>query len=141
MYKARRAARELALNIIYQIDVAGIPLEDAVQTARENVNAEEEVFAYAETLVRGVAEYREQIDEDIERLSVDWPLDRQPAVDRNVLRMAMYEIAHIESTPQVVVVNEAVEMAKKFSTADSGKFVNGVLAAYLRERETPKEDS
>jgi N utilization substance protein B len=137
MQKARRAARELALNILYQVDVAQIPLEEAIGTARENVSAEPEVFDYAEMLAGGTYEHRVAVDETIERLSVGWTQDRQPAVDRNILRLAIFEITHVESTPPVVVVNEAVELAKKYSTADSGKFVNGVLAAYLRERQTP----
>lgn len=135
MQKARRAARELALNILYQVDVAGIPLNEAIQTANENVNADPEVFEYAEMLARGTWEHRKRIDRDIRRLSVDWPLARQPAVDRNVLRMAMFEISNVESTPPIVVVNEAIELVKKFSTEDSGKFVNGVLAAFLREKD------
>ena len=136
MQKARRAARELALNLLYQVDVARIPLDEVVQTAREQVDAKPEVFDYAEMLARGMRRHRRDIDRDIRRLSVDWPLARQPAVDRNILRLAMFEISHVESTPPVVVVNEAVELAKKFSTADSGKFINGVLATYLREQGT-----
>ena len=139
MQKARRAARELALNLAYQIDVAGFPLEEAVKTARENANVEPESFECAEIIIRGVSEHREEIDADIERLSQDWTLDRQPAVDRNILRMAMFEMSRVEATPNVVVVNEAVELAKKFSTPESGKFVNGVLAAYMREREKSPE--
>lgn len=137
MQKARRASRELALNIIYQVDVAGLTLEEAIDTAREYVQAEPKVFEYAEMLVRGTHEHKVEIDASIQRLSTDWSLDRQPAVDRNILRMAMFEITHVEATPPVVVVNEAVELAKRYSTADSGKFVNGVLAAYLREGDQP----
>ena len=122
------------MNLLYQVDVAGIPLSEAIQTARENVDAEPEVFDYAEVLARGVQKHKKEIDRDIRRLSVDWPPARQPAVDRNILRMAIFEISYVEATPPVVAVNEAVELAKKYSTADSGKFVNGVLAAYLRER-------
>jgi len=135
MQKSRRAARELALNLLYQVDVAGIPLEESIQAARENVQAEPEVFEFAEALARGTRKYRKDVDRDIRRLSRDWPLARQPAVDRNILRMAMFEISHVPETPPVVAVNEAVELAKRFSTEDSGKFVNGVLAAYLREKQ------
>lgn len=137
MQKARRAARELALNIVYQVDAAGLPFDEAVETARENANVERDSFDYARMIVEGIREHRDEIDGHITRLSEDWSLDRQPAVDRNILRMAMFEISYVEATPPVVVVNEAVELAKKYSTADSGKFVNGVLAAFLRERESP----
>lgn len=106
--------------------------------ARENVSSKPEVFDYAETLARGTLRRRRDIDREIKRLSKDWPPDRQPAVDRNILRLAIFEILDIPATPPVVVVNEAVELAKKFSTADSGKFINGVLATYLRERGGPE---
>ena len=135
MQKARRAARELALNLLYQADAGGIHLDDAIQTAREHAGAEEQVFDYAEMLARGAHRRRKEIDRVIRRLSQGWPPARQPAVDRNILRLAMFEISNVEATPAAVVVNEAVELAKKFSTADSGKFVNGVLGAYLRERD------
>jgi len=77
-----------------------------------------------------------EIDAKLAALSPDWPIDRQTAVDRNILRLAAFEIDHVESTPDAVAINEAVEMAKKFSTGESGKFINGVLAAYLRGRAT-----
>lgn len=139
MQKARRAARELALNIVYQVDVAQIPIEEAIQTAREHVTAEPDVFEYAELLAQGTYDNRHEIDASIQQLSIDWPLDRQPAVDRNVLRLAIFEIDHVKSTPYIVVVNEAVEIVKKYSTSDSGKFVNGVLAGYLREKGYQRE--
>jgi len=131
----------LALNIVYQVDVAQIPIEEAIQTAREHVSVEPEVFEFAELLAKGTYDNREEIDANIQRLSIDWPLDRQPAVDRNILRLAIFEIDHIKNTPYIVVVNEAVEIAKKYSTSDSGKFVNGVLAGYLREKGYQREGS
>ncbi len=140
MQKARRAARELALNILYQVDVAGLPMDEAIQTARENVDAAPDVLDYAEELCRGTKQHLKDIDRQITRLSVDWPPARQPAVDRNILRIAIYEMTYSDSTPPVVAINEAVELAKKYSTADSGKFVNGVLAAYLEERTSQKSE-
>lgn len=135
MQTSKRAARELALNILYQVDVTDIPLDEAIKTAEEQVTIDPEVFAHAESLARGVNLIRKDLDKKIRKLSTDWPPARQPAVDRNILRLAMYEISKVESTPVAVAVNEAVEMAKKFSTEDSGKFINGVLAAYLRDLE------
>ncbi|MDH7601586.1 MAG: transcription antitermination factor NusB [Armatimonadota bacterium] len=141
MKTARRAAREIALNVLYQWDSAKIPFEEALETALEHADLsrlgdEQRIQAareYARVLARGVKECLSEIDSHIERLAEDWPLERQPAVDRNILRMAIYEISHVNSVPPVVAIDEAVELAKKYSTADSGKFVNGVLAAYLRE--------
>ena len=151
MKRARRAARELALNIIYQVDVCGMPFDEALETALEftdlsNLSSKDpgkadEVREYARTLVSGIRENRAELDESITQLAQDWPLDRQPSVDRNILRLALYEMKYVDSVPPVVAVDEAVEMAKKFSTEDSGKFVNGVLAGYLRKlNEKPEEN-
>lgn len=143
MKKSRRAARELALNVLYQSDACGVPFEEALETALEFADLgelitrqgdrSEEVRDYARMLTTGVREHVEEIDGHISRLALSWPPDRQPAVDRNILRIAIYEIARVDSVPPVVAVDEAVEMAKKYSTAESGKFINGVLATYLRE--------
>ena len=82
---------------------------------------------FADPLIRGVLEHRAQIDRVIEQHVRNWSLDRMAAVDRNVLRLAAYEMLHREDIPPVVSINEAVDIAKKFSTHDSGKFVNGIL--------------
>ncbi|MEN6358386.1 MAG: transcription antitermination factor NusB [Armatimonadota bacterium] len=150
MKKTRRAARELALNILYQTGSCGMPFEEAIGTAMEFADLSslgtkhpekaEEVRAYADLLARGVREHLSELDSHISRLAQGWPVDRQPAVDRNILRIAIFEIDHVDSVPPIVAVDEAVEMAKKFSTAESGKFVNGVLAAYLREMESKEEE-
>jgi N utilization substance protein B len=151
MKKARRAARELALNVLYQCDSCGVPFDEALETALEFADLSEldakgagksgEARDYARMLVVGVRDRREELDAHIEKLAQGWPLDRQPAVDRNILRLAMYEMKYVESVPPVVAVDEAVELAKKFSTEESGRFVNGVLAGYLREHEKELEDT
>ena len=82
---------------------------------------------FAEPLIRGVIEHRNAIDEQIKHHAKNWELHRMAAVDRNVLRLAIYEMLHREDIPPVVSINEAVDIAKKFSTEDSGKFVNGIL--------------
>lgn len=142
MKKARRAARELALNVLYQWDCARVPFEEALETAmaRADLNSldtkrssrSDEARDYARALAEGTKEHVEELDRYIAELSEGWTSDRQPAVDRNILRLAVFEIRYVDSVPPVVAVDEAVELAKKFSTAESGKFVNGVLAGYLR---------
>lgn len=149
MKKSRRAARELALNVLYQWDSSGVPFEEALETALEFAdltaldgkgNAKsEEAREYARLLATGVREHLRELDEQIAGLAQGWPTDRQPAVDRNILRLAIYEIRFVDSVPPIVAVDEAVELAKKFSTAESGKFVNGVLAGYLREHKDDLE--
>jgi transcription antitermination factor NusB len=141
MTKTRRSARELALNVLFQTDVAKIPFEEALETALDNVSLPDEAQNFARELAEGAFKHHEEADAEISELSAEWPLDRQPAVDRNILRLAVYEIRYIDSIPPVVSVNEAIELAKKYSTADSGKFINGVLAACLRKREQAQEAS
>lgn len=89
--------------------------------------AEMEVRLFAEPLIRGVIAHRDECDEVISRHAKNWDLPRMAAVDRNILRLAIYEMLHREDIPPVVSINEAVDIAKKFSTQDSGKFVNGIL--------------
>jgi len=136
MKNYRRVARELALNILYQADVCRIPLDEAIATAFESVAATRASKQYAEVLVRGTWECRAASDKVVAAMAPEWPPDRQPSVDRNILRMAMYEIDHVDYVPPIVSVDEGVELAKRYSTEDSGKFVNGVLAAYLRSKGT-----
>lgn len=143
---ARRAARELALNIIYQVDATGVPFDEALETALEfsdlsDVHKAEEAREYARLIATGVRSKRSELDEIIAALAQDWSIDRQPAVDRNILRIALYEIKFVDTVPSVVAVDEAVELAKKYSTAESGKFVNGILAGYLREHKEELENN
>ena len=150
MKTARRAARELALNVLYQADASGVPFDEALETALEFVDLSglqskdpakaDEAREYARHLALGAREHKKELDSCIAELSEGWPLDRQPAVDRNILRMAIYEIKYSDSVPPIVAVDEAVELAKKYSTAESGKFVNGVLAGYLRKYNVMTED-
>lgn len=155
MKTARRAARELALNVLYQADAAGVPFDEALATALEFADLSAidtkgsdkglEAREHAELIANGAREHRDELDKIIAELSEGWPLDRQPAVDRNILRLAIFEIKYVDTVPPIVAVDEAVELAKKYSTAESGKFVNGVLAGYLRkfgiETEGKEDDS
>jgi N utilization substance protein B len=88
---------------------------------------EAEVRLFAEPLIRGVIEHREELDVRIRQYAKNWDLQRMAVVDRNVMRLAIYEMFHREDIPPVVSINEAVDIAKKFSTPESGKFVNGIL--------------
>jgi len=124
----RTRARERALQALYQIDVASTDLEEALARFwRSFEPVEREVRETAEALVRGVAAHRRQIDEAIEAVSVNWRLDRMAKVDRNVLRLAVHELLHRPDVPVKVVIDEAIELGKKFGSESSGAFVNGVL--------------
>ena len=124
----RRLSRELAVQFLYQFDLGGGSLEEALplfwQTQPE-VNDSGRKFT--EELIHGVVEHRELIDEKIGKYTENWNLPRIAAVDRNILRLAIYEMMHRDDIPPIVSINEAVDVAKKFSTQDSGKFVNGIL--------------
>ena len=128
----RREARELALRMLFQLDLGKQPTDEVVQAALAQSRLEGANRLYAEELVRGALERQAEIDARIAALTPDWTPDRQAAVDRNILRLAAYELLFRPDAPVAAVVNEAVELAKKYSTADSGRFVNGVLGALAR---------
>jgi transcription antitermination protein NusB len=123
----RTRARERALQALYQIDVAAEGIDDALARFWKSFEpVEREVMDLAETLVRGVAKHRRAIDDRIEAVSTNWRLDRMAKVDRNVLRVAVYELLETD-VPVKVAINEAIELGKKFGSESSGAFVNGVL--------------
>jgi N utilization substance protein B len=129
----------LALNVLYQVDVAKIPVDDALETAIANTDLDDAAQEFAVALVNGTLEHLPDIDEKLTKLSVGWELQRQPSVDRNILRMASFEILYLEHIPDSVAINEAVDMAKKYSTEESGRFINGVLGALVRQYRENKE--
>jgi len=124
----RRYARELALQSLFAIEVGHHDAE-AVLGELEERTATSEDRRFIKELVLGTLAYAHEADERIAPLLQGWTLERLPTVDRIVLRMALFEMLHDPETPRPVVLNEAVELAKKFSTEDSGRFVNGVLAS------------
>lgn len=129
----RRLAREWALRALYQFEVAGKSIDEALTEVLSIANLEPEHAEYARDLARGVAtRHTTELDPLIEQFAKGWTVDRMAVIDRNILRLAMYELRHHPETPPAVVVNEAIELAKKYSTAQSGKFVNGVLGGALR---------
>ncbi len=127
---ARSKARKRALDILYEADVRGT---SALDTAAERLaQANPPVPAYAVQLVEGVVAQRQRIDELMATYAEGWTLDRMPAVDRNVLRIGIYELLYEPAVPDAVAISEAVELAKRISTDDSPGFVNGLLARVLR---------
>jgi transcription antitermination factor NusB len=97
----------------------------------------EDAFQYAQALVRGTIDHREEIDSMIRGQADNWRLERMPAVDRNILRLAIYEMLYERDTPKLVVVDEAIELAKKFGSEQSGRFVNGLLDGLLKQHSFP----
>ena len=119
--RTRRDARERALSLCYEMDVRGSSLDELLA----GLPAPPE--AYAVELVRGVEDHREEVDALIRKYADRWSLERMPVIDRNLLRMAVFELAHCPDVPVAVAISEAVELAKRYSTDDSGRFVNGML--------------
>ena len=132
---ARSKARKRALDILFQADVRGdeLPSTLAAEAKRAaNEPAREASWLYAREIVDGVIDNRDAIDEQITTFAKDWSLARMPAVDRAVLRIGVWEILYTDEVPAAVAIDEAVELAKEFSTDDSGSFVHGVLGRIAR---------
>ena len=126
----RRRAREAALQVLFQLDVGRLGLEDALASVAAPDWLPED-WALVVTLSEGTQAHLVEIDALIARVAEHWTIDRMVAVDRNILRMALFELQHTP-TPVRVIINEAVELAKQYSTEDSGRFVNGLLGHVVR---------
>ncbi|MDQ1084271.1 transcription antitermination factor NusB [Microbacterium sp. NPDC089180] len=132
---ARTKARKRALDILFQADVRGEELPVMLATEAKRAASEPDRQAswlYARDIVDGVIDNRDAIDEQITTFAKDWSLQRMPAVDRALLRIGTWEILYNDEVPTAVAIDEAVELAKEFSTDDSGSFVHGVLARIAR---------
>jgi N utilization substance protein B len=162
--RLRRMAREKALQFLFQHEVNPRPTlaeeldafwEEQWRVMREErgekLAPEDEpppapstdeaaVRAFADSLVLGTLAQQAEIDAELSRVMINWSLHRLAAVDRNILRMAVYEMRHRDDIPPVVTINEAIEIARKFSTADSGKFVNGILDRIKGELNRPARE-
>ncbi len=128
----RRHARELALQLLYQHELTQASLEDMKVHFEGWRGASESEKAFADELVVGTLDHREEIDQQLEQQTTHWRFDRLAAVDRNILRLALYELMHNRDTPAAVVIDEAIEVAKKFGAEESPKFVNGVLDGFVK---------
>ncbi len=124
---ARSKARKRALDILFESELQGLPV--GATLLDRQAKTDRPLNEYTVRLVEGVAEHRGEIDEVIAAHSTGWPLQRMPAVDRNVLRIGVYELRYVDDLPVAVALSEAVSLARELSTDDSPAFVNGVLAS------------
>jgi N utilization substance protein B len=135
----RRKSRELALQLLYEMEVKGADPKSVLERThgRDGERSREEVSEegrkFATDLLEGTFRNRKEIDELIERHSLHWKMARMAVVDRNILRLAVYELLYLHDVPTSVVLNEAIEIAKKFGTEDSGAFINGILDKVAKE--------
>ena len=161
----RRTAREMAVQMLYQQDVGGTDLPQVFHAfdlapylsrpkaghgeggndagergayARRRGKVEA-AFHYAQRLVEGTVGHREEIDSVIRRQADNWRLERMPIVDRNILRLAVYEMTYEGEIPKLVVVDEAIELAKKFGSENSGRFINGLLDGLMKRGDKVEE--
>jgi len=126
--RKRTQARECALKILYQINIANHSKEEVFADFWENNPVKEDVQSFAKKLVDGTLEHLEAIDKIVSKHTQNWQIDRMAVVDRNILRFATYELLFLsDEIPPKVVINEAVNLAKKYSQEEAGRFVNGVL--------------
>lgn len=131
----RRRARELAIQFLYQLDVTGDDPQMALDNFKEAFGLAKGPAAFFAKLVAGVSGDSTDLDNLIEQHSHNWRLDRMPRVDRNILRLAAYEMVNLEDVPYKVSINEAVELAKIFGTEETPGFVNGILDSIRRNLE------
>ncbi|MFC2034505.1 transcription antitermination factor NusB [Chloroflexota bacterium] len=129
MAGARRKARAFAIQALYEIDSAWHETEEVVTRLLAEERLSEETANFIYELVRGVIQNKEKIDESISIFAPAWPMEQMPVVDRNILRLAIFEIMLDNEVPVKVAINEAVELAKTFGSDNSSKFVNGVLGS------------
>ncbi|MDQ1909523.1 transcription antitermination factor NusB [Paenibacillus sp. GD4] len=145
----RRLARELAVQSLYQMEMNEVPLREAIVHVIEEASNEDEAQLTKEKdqiapqfvteLVEGTVQNKQQIDSLLADYLKGWQMDRLSRVDREILRLATYEMVYREDVPPKVVVNEAIEMAKNFGTEESGKFVNGVLGKMIKDLDKLRE--
>ena len=133
--RKRTQAREYALHILYQMDITGDSASAALDRFWQDNNCEAEVRDFAGQLVQGSSENLAEIDTIISKHSEHWKLYRMAAIDRGILRLATYEILYRNDIPPKATINEALEMAHKYSTPDSGKFINGILDKIMTLRQ------
>lgn len=136
---SRRLAREAVLKALFAVDLGRIPVQGVLQNVLAELDLSERDRAFAEQLATGTLANKEASDRIIANQAIGWAVERMATIDRNILRLALYEIYHRDDIPDSVSVNEAVELAKRYGEDDSGKFINGILGEIVRNRPVQKE--
>jgi len=134
----RRKARESALQVLFELEFDNTYLDKTLNQYWETKRASEAVKEYSSWLVKGIVSHKEEIDSLIQSSSEHWRLSRMALVDRNILRIAVFEFLHEENVAPAIVINEAIEIAKKYSSEEAATFVNGVLDAIRKKLEVQK---
>jgi transcription antitermination factor NusB len=135
--KKRTRARELALQFLYQLDLLGDGVLDDLSKFLRQEESDAQTCRFARRIVEGTHEHRAGIDETIQEVAQNWQISRMAVIDRNVLRLATFELLHCDDIPPKVAINEAIELGKRYSTANSGAFINGILDKIKNTRPAP----
>lgn len=135
----RRLAREVALKALFAVDLGKVKAERVLDDLLAEADLPPRDAQFARELTLGTLAHREETDRLIARQAVGWTIERMATIDRNILRMALYEILYRDDIPDSVAVNEAVELAKRYGDAESSKFVNGILGEIVRARASVKQ--
>ncbi len=125
----RRKAREIALQVLYQVDASKIDVDEAMELFRGNFGMPRETAEFSEQLIRYTLDHIKEIDDLITNCSEHWSLERMSIVDKNILRMAVYEFLYCDDIPPKVTLNEAIDIGKHYGSDNSGSFINGILDA------------
>jgi len=136
----RRKARESTLQILFQLEFNDSDAEKAFRLYWKDKKATKDVKDYCRWLIKGITSHQESIDRSIQSVSKRWRLSRMPVVDRNILRMAVFELLYEEDVAPAIIINEAIEISKKFSGEQASMFINGVLDT-LRKNADEKQES
>lgn len=129
---ARRKARELALQMLFQYDMSGNEPDMILTTFEDLQKSKPNTREFAEKIFRGTVDHLSELDDMIQVQAENWRLSRMAVVDRNIIRMSVYEFLHETDTPKLVIIDEAIEIAKKYGTQKSSQFINGILDGILK---------
>ena len=130
--KVRRQARIVALQSLFEVDSVHHPVERVLRQRLAEAELPQSGERFARLLVSGVVDHRERLDPLIQRYAPEWPLEQMALIDRSILRIALFELLVARSAPEKVIINEAVELAKRFGSDSSHRFINGVLGTLLK---------
>jgi N utilization substance protein B len=132
---SRRQSRESALQMLYMVDNCNMDMQEALNSFKQYLPKEESYKDFAVNIFNGVDENKELINELIRKNAANWEIDRMAVIDRNIIRIALYEIMFMPETPINVIIDEAIEISKQYSTKDSSKFINGILDKLKKVRQ------
>ena len=136
----RRKAREVALQVLYEMDILKVDAKEAIQLFWDNFNVPDNVKDFSVHLIEGTWDRLEEIDKVIKDCSENWSLDRMAKVDKSILRMSVFELLYCDDIPPKVTLNEAIDLGKEYGSENSGSFINGILdALYAKIRSENKD--